>query len=66
MRLRGGAFVHRLAGCMQVADPENLQIIIGAFPDIMGRYDAFASQAAKQQAKMAERKSLDERVCKDG
>jgi len=50
---------------MQLADAENLAIIIGAFPDIMSRYDGFASLAAKEDAKRRECKCLDEAGCKD-
>jgi len=65
MRLRGGGFVCSLARCMEVADDENRQTIIGAFPIIMQRYDALATVAAKEFAESVNRKCLDECGCKD-
>ncbi|MGK3946829.1 hypothetical protein ABK046_51750, partial [Streptomyces caeruleatus] len=54
MSLRGGAFVQSLARCMSLADDQNLDRIMAAFPEIMERYDGFASLAAKVQLKLLE------------
>jgi len=65
MRLRGGAFVLRLAACMEVADDENRAILIGAFPLIMECYDTMATVAAKEQARIKMHRCLDDCGCKD-
>ena len=48
MRLYGGSFVNSLSYTMRLADAENLQAIIQAFPAIMERYDAMAGNMEKE------------------
>lgn len=50
----GGAFVRQLAQCLGVADLENQEKIFAAFPEIMERYDSFATMERKDQPKMEE------------
>jgi hypothetical protein len=38
MRQYGGNFVSKLADAMVAADPENLKILVEAFPQIVGKY----------------------------
>lgn len=38
----GGNFVRKLADAMRAADPENLERIKAAFPEIIQRYEALA------------------------
>lgn len=49
MDWKGGEFVRRLSYAMLAADGENLAKIIAAFPEVIERYDAFATLAAKER-----------------
>ena len=49
MRRYGGSFVQALAVCVQRADPENLQRLKAAFPELWAEYQALAEAAATAQ-----------------
>jgi hypothetical protein len=42
MRNRGGSFVSGLGSLLCIADPENRQRLLDAFPEIIARYEAIA------------------------
>jgi hypothetical protein len=66
MRQHGGAFVKSLTRPLELADPENQAALIHAFPEIMTRYDDFATMANREKEARIEWNSLDSKACKDG
>ena len=57
---RGGQFVQDLSRCLGSADLENQAKIVAAFPDILQRYDAFASLTKQEQSDFLNRNADDE------
>lgn len=49
---RGGEFVRSLSQTLGKADIENKKRLINAFPEIVARYDAFATIAKKAQPEL--------------
>lgn len=54
MEMRGGEFVRALSIALGMADSENRERIIKAFPEIMMRYDAFATLERERQPTLVE------------
>ncbi|MFO0202637.1 MAG: hypothetical protein ACK528_05855 [Alphaproteobacteria bacterium] len=52
---RGGTFVQDLSRCFGSADLENQSKLIAAFPEIIERYDAFATVTKRQQQELIQR-----------
>lgn len=57
---RGGEFVRSLCKSLAAADLENQAKLIAAFPEIIERYDAFATVTKRQQSELLEREQEDE------
>jgi hypothetical protein len=51
---RGGEFVRSLSQTIGKADIENRERLLAAFPEIVERYDAFASLSKKEQLELEE------------
>ena len=51
---RGGEFVRSLSQTIGKADIENRERLLAAFPEIVERYDAFASLSKKEQMELEE------------
>jgi hypothetical protein len=51
---RGGEFVRSLSQTIGKADIENRERLLAAFPEIIERYDAFASLSKKEQLELDE------------
>lgn len=57
---RGGEFVRQLSKTFAAADLENQAKLIAAFPDIIARYDGFATITKRQQAELIQQEQDDE------
>lgn len=56
---RGGEFVRQLSKTLGAADLENQAKLVAAFPDIIARYDGFATVTKREQAELIQREQED-------